>query len=103
MIAETKSLTCKLTTRELQERKRTVIADLKAALLERVEIANGMRYKFPGADRDIEKLVSFIKTERMCCGFFTFTLIVSEDDQPVWLELTGPEGVKDFIREEVGF
>jgi len=72
MIAETKSLTCKLTTRELQERKRTVIADLKAALLERVEIANGMRYKFPGADRDIEKLVSFIKTERMCCGFFHF-------------------------------
>jgi hypothetical protein len=94
---------CKLTTPELQERKRTVIAGLKELVLERIETENGMRFRFPGSEKNIELLISFIKTERLCCNFFTFDLTVGNEDDFVWLTLSGPEGTKDFIKAEIGF
>ena len=66
----TKPITCKLTTPELQKRKATVIADLKALVLERNELEDGYSYKFEGKDEILDKLNEFIKTERTCCDFF---------------------------------
>ncbi len=100
---ETSKLVCKLTTPELQERKRTVIAELKATMLERKETESGVCYKFDGSDKMVDLLTSFIKTERLCCDFFTFNLSISDEKSFVWLELSGPEGTKDFIKSEVGF
>ena len=96
-------LECKLTTPELQERKKTVVAELKNLVREKTEVANGYRYKFEGSDKVVELLTSFIKTERLCCPFFTFTLTVAGDESAAWLELWGDEGVKDFIDHEIEF
>lgn len=95
--------TCKLTTPELQERKKTVIAELKALVLERKETKTGVQYKFDGSDKMIDLLTSFIKTERLCCDFFSFDLSVESEEKFIWLELSGPEGTKDFIETEIGF
>src|SRR5688500_275644 len=103
MTKETSKLVCKLTTPELQERKRTVIAELKTTMQKRKEIENGVRYKFDGSDSMIDLLTSFIKTERVCCDFLTFNLSIGDEDSFMWLELTGPEGTKDIIKSEVGF
>ena len=75
----TKALTCKLTTPELRRRKATVIAELKALVLSRIELANGYVYTFKSKDDILDKLTDFIKTERMCCDFLTFQLTVFED------------------------
>jgi hypothetical protein len=99
MKATTKSVTCKLTTPELQKRKATVIADLKALVLERKELENGFSYKFEGSDETLDKLNDFIKTERMCCNFFMFQITVEE--QTALLTVTGPNGAKEFLKEEV--
>ena len=40
-------LSCKLTTPELQKRKATVLAGLKAQLIERKETPGGYAFKFP--------------------------------------------------------
>jgi hypothetical protein len=98
-----KSLACKLTTPELQERKRTVIADLKKSLIEKVEMENGIKYKFESTDDLIDRVTSFIKTERLCCDFFDLKLSVATETGYMWLELSGPEGTKEFISEEIGF
>ena len=95
-----KKLTCKLTTPELQKRKATVIAELEALVLTREELSNGFSYKFESKDAILDKLTEFIKTERMCCDFFTFQLTVEE--HTALLSLTGPKGTKDFINDEVG-
>jgi hypothetical protein len=97
------SVTCKLTTPELQERKRTVIADLKNSVIERVEIENGIKYKFMSTDEMIDCVSTFIKTERLCCDFFDFKLSVAAETGFMWLELSGPEGTMEFISEEIGF
>jgi hypothetical protein len=95
-------ITCKLTTPELQKRKQTVIADLKTLMVSRTELENGYQYQFPGHDASLDWLTTFIKTERLCCDFFRYELTISNDQQPISLTLTGPEGAKDFIQTELG-
>lgn len=95
-----KIVACRLTSEELQHRKATVIAALKSAMLERTELENGYLYRFKGDDAHLDQLNEFIKTERACCGFFTFKLTV--EDESALLELTGPAGAKDFVNSEIG-
>jgi hypothetical protein len=94
-------LSCKLTTPELQARKKTVLESLRKQMLEKKELKDGYAFKFPGSDKMVDELIEFIKTERECCDFFTFNLSISGDKTIAWLELTGVEGAKDFIKTEL--
>ena len=94
-------LTCKLTPSEMQKRKTVVLTLLQKNVKEKKELDNGYAFKFGGSDEMIDTLTSFIKTEKECCDFFTFNLEVRGDKDFVWLQLTGPEGVKDFIKTEL--
>lgn len=96
-----KALSCSLTTEEYQKRKETVLASLKTQVLERAELPDGYAYSFEGSDKVIDELTEFIKTERTCCAFLSFNLAVSGDKKIARLELTGPEGAKEVIREEL--
>jgi len=86
----------------MKERKATVIANLQKELIEKKELKDGYAFKFKGTDAMVDELTSFIKTERECCSFFTFNLSVAGDKSAAWLELSGPEGAKDFIKTELG-
>ncbi len=94
------SISCRLTSPALQERKRTVLASLQKLVLEQKELPNGYAYRFKGTDATLDELITFVKTERQCCPFFDFGLLIQPDEN-VWLELTGPEGAKDFIDAEI--
>ena len=99
----TESLACQLTSPELVKRKRTVLAELKRQVLESKETANGFTYKFKGGDGIIDQLTEFVKAERQCCPFFTFTVTIGKESEGVWLELAGPLGAKEFIKTELEF
>jgi hypothetical protein len=101
MCQSEKQIVCKLTTRELQNRKATVIQKLKLLVLDKENVSNGYRFKFSASDQVLDQLIDFVKTERVCCDFFTFSLIV--ENTYVWLTITGPEGAKEFLEHEVGF
>ena len=94
-------LICKLTTPELRRRKEMVIANLKKQVLYTKELKNGFAYKFPGADTIIDELITFIKTERLCCEFLTFNISIAGDKSETWLKITGSQGAKDFIKTEL--
>lgn len=95
--------TCKLTTPELRQRKTTVIESLRKQVIQKDELPNGYSFKFKGTDKMVDELTEFIKTERECCDFFTFTLSVKGDKSEIWLELTGAEGTKNFMKTELEF
>lgn len=95
-------LACTLTTPALALRKATVLASLKKEVVESKEIESGYSYQFKGDDRIIDQLCEFIKTERHCCDFFTFTLTIQKEVSFIILEITGPEGAKEFIKSELG-
>lgn len=94
------SVNCKLTTPELQLRKATAIKELRDILLMKKELTNGFSYEFDGSDHNIDLLCEFIKTERQCCDFFNFQLSITNDNV-INFDITGAEGVKDFIRTEL--
>lgn len=95
-----KPLSCKLTTPEIQERKQTVIKQLKSQVKEKKELGNGYSYRFNGDDATLDLLTGFIKTERLCCDFFNFKLDINNQGF-IWLDITGPEGAKEFIMTEL--
>lgn len=100
---EKSPLICRLTAPELRERKKTVIAQLKGLLKQRTLIENGYEYVFPGTDEVLALVADFIKTERLCCDFFTFRLEVPSNSQTLTLHLSGPSGTQEFIDLEIGF
>ena len=96
------TITCKLTSPQLQKYKTKVIAGLKNDILERKELKKRHSYKFKAIDNVIDELAEFVKTERACCSFFSFTLSISAYKNEVWLKITGPQGSKEFINTELG-
>ncbi|WP_276371036.1 hypothetical protein [Chryseolinea sp. H1M3-3] len=100
-MAAQKSISCKLTAPELQKRKATVIIELKRLLQYKEEIDNGFSYSFESADDILDKINDFIKTERICCDFFTFQLKV--EGSKTFLTITGPAGAKEFLKDEINF
>ncbi|HRK04716.1 MAG TPA: hypothetical protein PLW14_06415 [Chlorobiota bacterium] len=94
-------LACTLTSSELQQRKETVLASLKKAVLERKELQDGFTFRFDGKDDMLDQLTEFVKSERSCCSFFKFRLTIDGNSKSIWLDITGPEGAKAFVTEEL--
>ena len=99
--APTKIVACKLTSPELQKRRSDVLAILKRKVLDKIELENGYKYKFEGSDRMFDEVVTFIKSERACCDFFTFNISISDNQSNIWLSITGPHGAKEFLNKEM--
>lgn len=91
------TIACTLSTPELQQRRSTLLQEVRAAALEVKEIASGFAYRFPSDDSLLGDLFTLIQLEHQCCPFLRFSLVVEAGDGPVWLELTGPPGTKEFL------
>jgi len=89
-------IACTLTSAALQERRRTVLQKVRSAVVETVELENGYAYSIPG--EWFEEVAKLIDLERQCCPFLTFTMTVAGNNGPIRLELTGPEGTKEFLQ-----
>ena len=64
------------------------------------ELSSGYEFYLGGSDV-IVKAAEFIALEKLCCPFLGFVIEVESEAGPIWLRLTGREGVKEFIREEI--
>lgn len=76
--------------------------DLFSQIKESRELTNGYEFRFAAQPDLIVKLAQFISLEKLCCPFLNFGIEVEAEGGPVWLRLTGRDGVKAFIREEIG-
>jgi hypothetical protein len=95
---------CNLTALTTEQRKRH--AELRKVLGESIkeiqELPDGYAFRLPDDTKTILNAAEFITYEKLCCPFFTFNLEIESDDKPVWLKLTGREGVKQFLKTEFG-
>jgi hypothetical protein len=46
-------------------------------------------------------VITFIKAERQCCSFLTFNIVIEDDQSNIILNITGPDGTKEFINTEM--
>lgn len=89
---------CALAAPELQERRQTVLQKVRRAVREVRELDNGYAYSFPLDSEWLTELAAMIDLERQCCPFLSFRLTVEAGDGLLLLEMTGPEGTKDFLQ-----
>lgn len=96
-------MSCSLTDVALRERKTLLLDIVQQKILEKIELESGYAYRFESSDKMLGQLLELIRAERTCCSFFIFTLSVSSPKDDLWLNITGAEGVKNFIIRELGF
>jgi hypothetical protein len=89
---------CSLSAPELREREQTVLAKVRSQAREVRELDSGYALRFAPEDAVLSDLATLIELERQCCPFLRFELKVLPANGPIWLELTGPEGTRDFLR-----
>lgn len=91
-------IACNLTDPEFQQRRAELLQMFRGAVLETKELEDGYAYRFPADGEWIAELAKVIAVERECCPFLRFNLRLEPANGPIWLELTGPEGARDFLR-----
>jgi hypothetical protein len=90
-------IACSLTSAELQERRNTLFQKVRSAVLEVKELDDGYAYSFPAEGEWLRELASLIDLERQCCPFLRFRITMEANGGPMWPDLTGPEGTKEFL------
>jgi hypothetical protein len=72
------------------------------ALIEEIkELPDGYEFRLAAGSNTLVDAAEFVSHEKLCCPFLRFAIEAEPDNGPLWLRLTGRDGVKGFIREEV--
>lgn len=93
---------CSLMPAELQERRRNVLSRIRGEVSKVTELDNGFIYRFAPCSELIPELANLIQLEHQCCPFLTFRLTVEPGDGAILLEMTGPEGTREFLEGVFG-
>jgi hypothetical protein len=88
---------CELTPAEMTARRATLLPSLLAQAAERTLLPNGFRWRFAASGEFLAAAAETMNTERQCCRFLRFVLIIEPDGGPIWLEITGPQGTAEFL------
>jgi hypothetical protein len=101
---KTSPFTCNMNAIEPAQRKQHIATAVQVfrAVQEIHELPNGYAFRLPNDATVLLKTAEFIMREKLCCPFFGFTLEVEPEGGPLWLQLTGCEGIKLFIQAEIG-
>ena len=83
-----------------QERRETLATHMHDVVLQVQELSNGYKFLYPA--ELFLTVTEFVSLEKQCCPFFAFQVTVEPDNGPLWFGITGREGVKEFIQEELG-
>jgi hypothetical protein len=87
---------------EQRARYRDVTKQMRAAAPVIEELSDGYMLRF-GVDSSLcQTVAEFMTLERLCCPFLDLTLELVRGGGPMQLKLTGREGVKPFLRAELG-
>ena len=89
-------------TKDQRQRHIELSKQMRSGIQEVRELPDGYALRFASDSKTILSLAEFVSYERLCCPFFKFTMEIECSDQPVWLRLTGREGVKEFLKTEFG-
>ncbi len=89
---------CKLTPDALRARRSGLLSDLLRRAEGRDELPEGLRLRFAPTDETLSTIARAVEAERHCCRFLRFGITVEPDGGPLFLELTGPPGTREFIR-----
>lgn len=93
-------LACDLTAIPADVREEHVVTapQLFSTAQEVQELPNGYAIRFLNDAGKFMAIAKFIDNEKLCCPFFNFGLEIEPNNGPIWLKLTGGEGVKEILQ-----
>lgn len=92
-------IACALPPDDLAARREALLPHLGRLATSSAEIPGGRRLSFEASSETLETIARTVDAERRCCPFLRFTLAVEPDGGPFVLDVTGPEGTKEFLRD----
>ena len=93
---------CTLSQPDLARRRAGLFADLARRRQEARWLSEGVALRYSSEQGTLALLAEFIQLERQCCPLLRFQLTVEPGGGPIWLELTGPPGTREFLAHEIG-
>ncbi|MGH7413371.1 MAG: hypothetical protein ACREKJ_04160 [Candidatus Rokuibacteriota bacterium] len=93
---------CTLNEPDLAKRRAGLFADLARRRQEARWLPEGIALRYSSEQGALALLGGFIQLESQCCPFLRFHLTVEPGGGPIWLELTGPPGTREFLAHEIG-
>ena len=88
---------CTLTPAAMKARREGLLSALLRRADAQEELPEGYRLRFAATDDALVTIAQTIDAERQCCRFLRFRLTVEPDGGPISLELTGPQGTREFV------
>jgi hypothetical protein len=70
------------------------------AVFRREELPDGYAFYWPLTNDKLQKVVTYISNERLCCPFFRFEIVIEPGKDIFVLKLTGQSGVKAFLTSQ---
>jgi hypothetical protein len=95
-------IACTLTEAELRAGADGLLPGLIGGVSDQVEVPDGVALRFDPTDGLLERLASVIERERRCCAFLRFRVTVEPGGGPIWMEITGPPGTREFLLHLAG-
>jgi hypothetical protein len=88
---------CTLSPESLATRRQGLLAELLRHADAHDEFNSGHRFLFAASDETVALIAKTVAAERHCCSFLRFQITVEPGGGPVTLEITGPEGTREFL------
>lgn len=90
-------IACTLTPDALRARRAGLLSDLLRSTDGREDLPHGLRLRFAPTGETLLTIARAVEAERHCCRFLRFGITIEPGGGPVFLELTGPPGTREFI------
>jgi hypothetical protein len=90
-------IVCTLATAALTARRERLLSDLLRRADDDQELPEGRRLRFSAEGETLAVIARMVDAERPCCRFLRFQITVEPDGGPIWLEVTGPPGTREFL------
>ena len=88
---------CTLSPAALATRRQGLLAELLRHADTHDELNRGHRFSFAASDETVALIAKTVAAERHCCSFLRFQITVEAGGGPLTLEITGPEGTREFL------
>jgi hypothetical protein len=88
---------CTLGPDALSARRQGLLSELLQQSAGRELLPDGLRLRFAPTGETLSSIAKAVEAERQCCRFLRFTLTVEPDEGQFTLDLTGPQGTREFV------
>ena len=90
-------IVCALTPDALRARREGLLTELLRQSTGHELLPEGLRLRFAASAETLASVARAVEAERHCCRFLRFMITVEPDERPLTLELTGPQGTREFV------